>query len=147
MAFNGSTVIINGGTYTAYDNFVVGTNGTNGLGGNTIVINDGTFNGGIQSTGYVACGIYVANDDTVTVNGGTFYITNGAGILARSGETTVGEDVIFNVTGDGHLGKVGDSQITVPSGEVLVLDLKSAYPGGTPTLNNETEYDVYVINA
>jgi len=147
MAFSGSTLIINGGTFTAYDNAVIGTNGSSGQGGNTITINGGTFNGGIQSAGYVACGIYVANDDTVTVNGGTFNITNGVGILARSGNTTVNDGVVFNVEGDGTLGKVGDSKITVPAGEDLVLDLKAAYPGGTPTLTNNTSYDVYTIEA
>ena len=147
MAFDGSTVVINGGTFTALDNFVVGTNGTAGRGGNTITINAGTFNGGIQTSGFVACGIYVANSDTVVVNGGTFVVTNGVGILARSGSTTVGEDVVFNVTGNGELGKVGDSQVTVPAGAVLVLDLKANYPGGTPTLENHTTYEVYTIEA
>ena len=151
MAFNGSTLIVNGGTYTSVDNFVIGTNGTvkpdNDMGHNVITINGGTFNGGIQSAGYVACGVYVANSDTVTVNGGTFNITNGVGILARSGNTTVGEDVVFNVTGDGHLGKVGDSKVTVPAGEVLVLDLKANYPGGTPTLTNNSAYEVSIFSA
>ena len=147
MAFSGSEIVINGGTYTCYDNFVIGTNGTSGYGSNVITVNGGTFNGGIQSAGYVACGIYVANSDTVTVNAGTFNTTNGVGILARSGNTTVGADVVFNVTGDGHLGKVGDSKVTVPAGEVLVLDLKANYPGGTPVLTNEGAYTVYTIEA
>ena len=149
MAFGDSAVVINGGTYTSYDNFVVGTNGTvktgNDMGHNTITVNGGTFNGGIQSAGYVACGIYVANSDTVVVNGGTFNVTNGCGILARSGNTTVGADVVFNVTGDGHLGKVGDSQVTVPTGAVLVLDLKANYPGGVPTLINNSTYEVQTL--
>ena len=144
MAFDGSTLIIEGGTYTAIDNAVFGTNGTAGRGGNTITINAGTFYGGIVTAGYVACGIYVANNDTVTVNGGTFNITDGVGILARSGNTTVNGGT-FNVTGDGHLGKVGDSNVTVPSGEELVLDLKAGYPGGTPTLTESTEYEVYIV--
>ena len=145
MAFKGSSVEINGGTFTAIDNFVIGTHGSNGQGGNTITINAGTFNGGITSAGYVACGIYVANSDTVTVNGGTFNITNGVGILARSGNTTVGENVVFNVTGNGDCGKIGDSRVVVPAGEVLVLDLKAAYPGGVPTINNNSAEEVYVV--
>ena len=147
FAADGGSITVNGGTYTSTDNFVVGSNGTEGRGGNTFIINAGTFNGGIQSNGYIACGIYVANSDTVVVNGGTFNITNGCGILARSGNTTVNEGVTFNVTGDAHLGKVGDSNVTVPSGEELVLDLKANYPGGTPTLVNNSEYDVYTIQA
>ena len=144
MAFSGSTITINGGEFKAIDNFVFGTNGSDGYGANTIVINDGHFIGGIQTAGYVACGIYVANNDTVIVNGGTFDITDGCGILARSGNTTVNGGT-FNVTGDGHLGKVGDSQVVVPSGEVLVLDLQSNYPGGAPTLTNNTTHSVYTI--
>ncbi len=145
MAFFGSTLIIDGGTYTAHDNAVFGTNGLSNYGGNTIKINNGTFNGTIETPGYVACGIYVANNDTVIVNGGTFNITNGVGILARSGSTTVGEGVVFNVTGDGEKGKVGDSKVTVPSGEVLVVDYAANYPGGAPSLVNHTEYDEYCI--
>ena len=145
QAFDGAILTINGGTYTAIDNAVFGTNGTAGRGGNTITVNAGTFNGGITSAGYVACGIYVANNDTVVVNGGTFNVTNGCGILARSGNTTIGEDVVFNVTGDGHTGKVGDSKVTVPSGAVLVYDLAADYPGGEPTITNNTEYDVTAV--
>ena len=67
---------VNGGTYTSADNGVIMTNGTvkpdNDCGHNTIVVNGGTFNGGIKSEGFIACGIYVANSDAVTVNGGTF---------------------------------------------------------------------------
>ncbi|HAE88390.1 MAG TPA: hypothetical protein DCG79_00795, partial [Clostridiales bacterium] len=112
---------------------------------NKITVNGGVFNGGIQSAGYVACGIYVANSDTVVVNGGTFNVTDGVGILARSGNTTVGADVVFNVTGDGHLGKVGDSKVTVPAGKVLVLDLAAGYPGGEPTLTNNGTYEVQIV--
>lgn len=146
LVLDGATAVINGGTYTSIDNFVVGTNGTAGRGENKITINGGTFNGGITSNGYVACGIYVANSDTVVVNGGTFNITNGVGILARSGNTTVGENVVFNVTGNGSLGKVGDSRVVLPSGQVLVVDLAAGYPGGEPTLvNNSANKVCYIV--
>ena len=146
LVLDGATAVINGGTYTSIDNFVVGTNGTAGRGENKITINGGTFNGGITSNGYVACGIYVANSDTVIVNGGAFNITNGVGILARSGNTTVGENVVFNVTGSGSLGKVGDSRVVLPSGQVLVVDLAAGYPGGEPTLvNNSANKVCYIV--
>ena len=147
LVIEGSSLTINGGDYLCLDNFVFGTNGSAGKGGNSITINGGTFNGQIKSAGYVACGIYVANSDTVVVNGGTFNITNGCGILARSGNTTVSNNVVINATGNGSLGKVGDSQVTVPTGEALVLDLKANYPGGTPTLNNNSSYNVYTVEA
>ena len=145
MAFDAGTVVINGGTFTTVDNFVVGTNGTEGRGANTITINGGEFNGNITSSGYVACGIYVANDDTVVVNAGTFNIINGVGVLARSGNTTIDSKVVFNVTGDGTLGKVGDSKVTVPSGEVLVIDYAANYPGGDPTVTNNTSVAAYIL--
>lgn len=51
----------------------------------------------IQSSGYVACGIYAPWKDNITVNGGTFNITGGAGIVARGGQVTVNGGV-FNTT-------------------------------------------------
>ena len=139
---------INGGSFTSIDNFVVGTNGSTGRGGNIITINGGTFNGGITSTGYIACGIYLANADTLAVNAGTFEITNGCGVLVRSGSAAVGnatiaEDVIINVSGTTE-GKVGDSAVLVPCKE-LVLDLRAGYPGGTPSITNDTSYEVTVL--
>ena len=141
-----ATLIVNGGTYTSKDNFVVMTNGTEGLGGNTIVINGGTFNGNIQTKGYIAGGIYVANNDEVTVNGGTFNITNGVGIVARSGKTIVSANVQINLTsGDRTEGWVGDKKLNLPTGKELILDLASNYPGGTPTLENNSNYSVYTL--
>ncbi len=132
------TTIINSGTYTSKDNAVLGTQGTKGNGGSHIIVNGGTFNGNIQSKGYIACGIYVANSDVVEVNAGTFNITNGVGILARSGETTVSSDVVFNLTHtDGGIteGWVGDSKITVPTMVKIYQDLAANYPGGTPIVH------------
>ena len=37
--------------------------------------------------------------------------------------------------------------LTVPSGEVLVHDLKANYPGGQPILTNLTSYEVYTVEA
>ena len=139
-----SELTVNGGTYTSADNGVIMTNGTvkpdNDCGHNTIVVNGGTFNGGIKSEGYIACGIYVANSDAVTVNGGTFNIENGVGIMARSGNTVVGEGVVFNMTsteGGIAAGWVGDKKVYVPAGKEIVLDTISEYPGGAPSVTAE----------
>ena len=140
-------LVINGGTYTSNDNFVLMTNGSEGKGKNKIVVNGGTFNGNITTAGYIAGGIYVANDDEVIVNGGTFNIVNGIGIMARSGRTTVKEGVTFNITstaGGITAGWVGDKKVNVPTGKEIVLDLISAYPGGTPTVTAE-HHDVYTL--
>ena len=145
MAFTGSTVEINGGNFTATDNFVIATNGSKGMGGNTITVNGGTFNGKIQSAGYIACGVYVANNDTVNLNSGTFNITNGVGVLARAGQTTIGKDVVINLTNDGTIasGKVGDSKVLVPC-TYVVKDLEASYPGTAPE-NFEVNSATYTV--
>ena len=122
----GATITINDGTFTAIDNAVVSGNGKARPGDpNEITINGGTFNGGITTPGYVACGIYSPWQDEITVNGGTFNITNGAGIVARAGSVTVIGGT-FNTTGNAT-GKVGDSRIVVPC-SALVFDSAAGYP-------------------
>ncbi len=143
-------VTINGGTFTTKDNFVVGTNGTVGKdvtgkitddhGHNTITINGGVFNGNISSDGYIACGVYVANSDTVNITGGKFNIENGCGILARSGNTTVSDKVAFNFTNTENgitEGWVGDTKIKLPVNAKIIKDLVAGYPGGTPTVDGK----------
>ena len=121
----GATVTIKDGVFTGIDNAVVIFNGTKREGGaNEITINGGTFNGTIQSSGYVACGIYAPWKDNITVNGGTFNITGGAGIVARGGQVTVNGGV-FNTTGN-VTGKVGDSRVVVPCA-ALVFDSEAGY--------------------
>ena len=147
-AYHNGIIEINGGTFTSKDNFVIGTNGSTGNGNNKITINDGVFNGNITTSGYIACGIYLANLDTLTVNGGVFNITNGCGILVRSGTATI-ENVKINLTADGKVssGKVGDSKVTVDAAATIVLDYQSTYPGGKPNLvKNNSGYTVQELN-
>ena len=121
-----ATLTIDDGIFNGIDNAVVIFNGSERTGNaNTITINSGTFNGGIQSEGYIACGIYAPWKDSITVNGGTFNITGCAGIVARAGTLTIagGE---FNTTGNTP-GYVGDSKTTVPC-SALVFDSRSDYP-------------------
>ena len=122
----GATVTINGGTFSASDNAVIAGNGTGREGdANTITINDGTFNGNIVSNGYIACGIYAPWKDIITVNGGTFNVTNGIGIVARAGQVTVNGGT-FNCTGTTS-GWVGDNKNMIPCGAV-VFDAAANYP-------------------
>ena len=126
----GATININGGTFTARDNAVIAGNGTRRDGdANTININGGTFNGGIITSGYVACGIYAPWKDVINVFGGTFNITGGAGIVARAGNVIVSGGT-FNCTGNAK-GKVGDSRVVVPC-SALVFDSEANYPAMTP---------------
>lgn len=117
-------------TLIATDNAVIAGNGSNREGKpNTILIKGGTFIGGIQSEGYIACGIYAPWNDNVTVSGGTFNITNGAGIVARAGTVKVTGGT-FNC-GDGQtMGWVGDSKNQVPNA-ALVFDAAANYPALT----------------
>ena len=125
----GAKIYIEGGTFTSTDNAVIAGNGSAREGEpNTIVINGGTFNGGITTAGYVACGIYAPWKDEITVKGGTFNITGGAGIVARAGQVTV-DGGTFYCTGN-VTGKVGDSSEAVPCA-ALVFDSKANYPALT----------------
>lgn len=125
----GAKIFIEGGTFTSTDNAVIAGNGSERTGNpNIIVINGGTFNGGITTAGYVACGIYAPWKDQITVNGGTFHITGGAGIVARAGQVSVNGGT-FICTGNAT-GKVGDSRVVVPCA-ALVFDSEANYPALT----------------
>lgn len=124
----GTTVEINDGEFSSIDNAVIGGNGSAGRGGTTMTINGGTFHGGITSSGYIACGIYHPQDGTLIVNGGTFDVTNGVGILVRGGDVTI-NDVTINTTGEVQ-GKVGDSRVLTTC-SALYIDGVSTYPGWT----------------
>lgn len=144
LALGSSKVTINGGQFTANDNAVIGTNGSQCFTEATydIEINGGTFNGETESTGYIACGIYMANRGTVTLNGGTFNINGGVGVLVRSGEL-IANDVTFNISSKEGLesGKVGDAKINIKTPAQIVIDTKANYPGGAPVIAvNKTSY-------
>ena len=147
-------------TLIATDNAVIAGNGSKRDGNpNTILVKGGTFIGGIVSEGYIACGIYAPWNDSVTVSGGTFNITNGAGIVARAGNVKVTGGTFK--CGDGQTtGWVGDSKNKVPNA-ALVFDKAANYPaltessqilvsGGTfstdPAANGAKLADGYVAN-
>ena len=126
----GCTINISGGTFTAKDNIVVAGNGTNREGEpNKYTITGGTFNGNITTPGYVACGIYAPWKDEFNITGGTFNITNGAGVVARAGMVNINGDVTITCTGN-TTGKVGDSRIVVPCSPI-VFDSQANYPAMT----------------
>ena len=117
MAFDGANIVVNGGQFESVDNYPFGTNGTRGRGKNTLTLNKCKIKGGITSNGYEACGIYVANDDVVTVGSQVeIEVKNGCGILIRGGKVTVKSGVKINLTTDkpeGFGGMVGDSEIVM----------------------------------
>lgn len=134
----GADIEINGGTFAATDNLVLSGNGSskNHAGvvrteGNHITVNGGTFNSAIKTSGYIAGGIYSPWKDVWTLNGGVFNVTNGCGICARAGHVTIGENVVFNVTGT-TAGWVGDKKTSVPCA-AIVYDESANYPGQDET--------------
>ena len=148
--YGSSEVEINGGTFTSRDNAVIGTNGSSPLNSHrySITVNEGTFNGNIETSEYIACGIYMANTGDVVLNGGTFNINGGVGILVRSGTLTANAAEISITEKEGFSsGKVGDSQIQVTADSQIVVDDKAGYPGKAPEiLANSTGYVVKTVD-
>lgn len=128
-AFDGGELQIDGGTITGTDNFPVFTNGTAGRGGNTITLNGGKLIGNIISSGYEACGIYIANNDTFVMNGGEVIANGGVGILMRAG-TVVINDGKITATGEagGEGGWVGDNKTKMSKSAVIYHETAN-YPG------------------
>ena len=137
---------MNDGTFTSKDNAVVATNGSKEQDGCEITINGGVFNANITSAGYIACGEYVANKDIVNIKAGTFNVTDGVGVLMRAGHTTIGNNVVINLTNTGKItaGKVGDANIDITTPSYLVMDVRSGYPGATAgfTITNNSNYEL-----
>ena len=140
--FAKSNIIINGGTFTSLDNGVFMSNGSSQVQGANWTINDGTFNGNIRTKGYIAMGMYIANTDVVTLNGGTFNIKNGVGLVCRSGKTTINKDVRINIVNDGTVvsGWAGDSKIELSVASYIIKDEKANY--GRPEIINNSIYTV-----
>lgn len=139
VVYKDASLTVNGGTFTSYQNFVIGTDGTQGETDYTITINDGTFNAYTDlSSDSIACGVYAANKGNVFLFGGTFNVTDGCGVLARSGNVTFTDDVAFNFLTDNETlkeGKVCDSKVLVPVKQAFVQDNISGYPGGDPSVS------------
>ena len=144
--FGGSTLTVNDGVFTSKDNCVVATNGSSDQEGCDITINGGVFNANITTADYIACGVYVANKDTVKINAATFNVTDGVGMLMRAGHTTIGKDVVIHLTNTGKVtaGKVGDANIDITTPSYLVMDVRSGYPGASAgfTITNNSAYEL-----
>ena len=138
----GATITINDGKFSASDNAVIAGNGNNTDNNATVRVNPnkinilgGTFTGNIQTSGYIACGIYAPWKDIITVSGGNFIVNNGIGIVARAGQVTVtGGSFICNGTAKG---KVGDKKFDMNAAQPVYFDASNpAYPA----YNSKTDY-------
>lgn len=144
VLYGGSVTTIESGTFTATDNAVIMGQGLEQNNNVTLTINGGTFNGGITTAGYIACGVYVANSGTYAINGGTFNITNGCGICARAGQVTVADEATFNVTGS-ITGKVGDKNVAIPCVDMYIDYSEPPYPGYAETAFLKAEDNTLTI--
>ena len=130
-SFDGAEIEVNGGKITGTDNFPVFTNGTSGRGQNTIVFNDGELVGNITSAGYESCGVYIANNDSFTMNGGKIVSNDGCGILMRGGTVTINGGEIEAKKADENThtpGWVGDNK-TKMSASAVIYHESANYPG------------------
>lgn len=135
-AFDKGEIVVNGGNIKGTDNFAVFTNGTAGRGGNKITINDGEFEGNITTNGYESCSVYIANNDTVVINGGRFISNDGCGILMRGGNVTINNAEITankKETGSHSPGWVGDlkGEAGKMSASAVIYHESANYPGKT----------------
>lgn len=131
LGLKDSVITINGGEITGIDNGPVMGNGSKAGSKNdgtnmNVVMNGGKLIAHIQSAGYIACGVYVPNSGSFTMNGGEI-ISDGCGICQRGGTVNLnGGSIVANGT-SGEKGKVGDSRIVVGP-YAVVYDAQSKYP-------------------
>lgn len=126
----GAELNIEGGVLKAKDNAVVSGNGTKNadkdFGGTTMNISGGTMIGGIQTSKFIACGVYHPQQGELNITGGKFLITNGVGVLMRAGSAKItGGEIV--TTGSVN-GWVGDQKIDEGC-HGIVYDSVSKYPG------------------
>lgn len=127
-ANQGGTIEMNGGLIETIDNMGIATNGSNGQGGNTIIMNGGKIDAHITSAGWEACAIYVANNDTFVMNGGELVANNGAGLCMRAGDVTINDGTITATGEAGTTGKIGDAKFQMGKSAVIYHE-KANYPG------------------
>lgn len=124
----GSVVEMNGGLIETVDNFGIASNGNKGQGNNLIVITGGKIDAHIETNGYEACAVYVANNDTLIMSGGELIANNGCGICMRAGDVTIESGVIVATGEAGTTGKVGDGSFQMGKSAVIFHET-SNYPG------------------
>lgn len=128
-AFDNAEIEMNGGEIEISDNFGIATNGTAGRGRNTIVMNGGKVTGHIKTAGYEACGVYIANNDTFTMNGGEIRADGGTGLCMRGGEVTINDGTIVATGEPGKDGWIGDKKTVLEGISAIVFDEQAGYPG------------------
>ena len=135
----GKQAVINveGGVLEAKDNAVVAGNGTKTAnvnnGGTVMNITGGLLIGNIESSGYIAAGIYHPQDGEVNFGGtAEIFVNNGTGIIMRAGTlNATGGKITTTGTSKGY---VGDNKFELES-NAIILDKKANYPGSNSGSN------------
>ena len=126
LVTSGATLTVNGGEIEGTDNSPIMGNGTPGQGNVNIVMNGGKLIAHITTPSYIACGVYMPNDGSFTMNGGEI-ISDGCGICMRGGQVNLNGGSIIANGESGVTGKVGDSRVVVGP-YAVVYDAQSKYP-------------------
>ena len=151
LVTSGASVEMNGGEIECTDNCPIQGNGTAGQGDVNIVMNGGKLTAHITSAGYIACGVYMPNSGSFTMNGGEIE-SDGAGIVMRGGKVNLNAGKVVANGASGVLGKVGDSRVVVGP-YAVVYDANSKYPAmdtlgltiGAPMQLTGTDGDISVM--
>lgn len=151
LVTSGASVEMNGGEIECTDNCPIQGNGTAGQGDVNIVMNGGKLTAHISSAGYIACGVYMPNSGSFTMNGGEIE-SDGAGIVMRGGKVNLNAGKVVAKGASGVLGKVGDSRVVVGP-YAVVYDANSKYPAmdtlgltiGAPMQLTGTDGDLSVM--
>ena len=129
-----ATLEMNGGLVETNDNMGIGTNGTNGRGGNTITMNGGKIDASIKSSGYEAIGVYIANSDTFIMNDGEIIANGGTGLCMRGGDVQIhGGKITATKTDKQGVevpdGKIADRNSVMLGCAAIIYDEAANYPG------------------
>ena len=151
LVTSGASVEMNDGEIECTDNCPIQGNGTAGQGDVNIVMNGGKLTAHISSAGYIACGVYMPNSGSFTMNGGEIE-SDGAGIVMRGGKVNLNAGKVVANGASGVLGKVGDSRVVVGP-YAVVYDANSKYPAmntlgltiGAPMQLTGTDGDLSVM--
>jgi hypothetical protein len=112
LILTGATAEINGGEIECTDNCPIMGNGNPGYGDVNVIMNGGKLTAHITTNGYIACGVYMPNSGTFTMNGGEIE-SDGCGICMRGGTVNLNNGSIVASGTSGVEGKVGDSRVVV----------------------------------
>lgn len=131
----GNAVIeMNGGLIETNDNMGIATNGSDGRGGNTIIMNGGKIDASIRSSGYEAIGIYIANNDVFVMNDGEVIANGGTGLCMRAGDVTIhGGKITATKTNKQGVevpdGKIADKNTVMMDCSAVIYHESANYPG------------------